>query len=499
MADLKGRSVRGGAVTLSAQGVKFVLQLCSTAVLARLLTPADFGLIAMVAAFTGFVVLFNDLGLSMATVQRAEITHEQVSTLFWINVALSVVLIALAAGLAPMVAWFYGDPRLTWIVLAVAGTFIFGGLTAQHYALLVRQMRFKAVWSIQLGSLAAGIAVGIGLAVLGAGYWALVVMGAVQAATTTVLTWTLSGWWPGLPRRNVGLRRMLWFGGSLTGSNVLNYMTRNSDNLLIGWWWGASTLGIYSKAYALLMMPFQQLNAPLNGVVLPALSRLQNDPGRYQRFYLRALRYVALAGMPIIVFAAIETEAIVLTVLGTQWFEAIPLFRFLAPAALFGTLQIAPAWAFTSLDRPELLLRWSMVSTVVVIGGFLVAIPHGALAVAASFSITFSCLFVLMMMHVAKVTSIRPRDLVASLAMPAGAAAGAAVVLFVSRLLWPDVAVQLHLGLQAVVYVISCLTIWMLIPGGRHTLFELMSLIRSSEPKGRAEGDPLAVLTGSEQ
>ncbi len=150
-ADLKGRSVRGGAVTMAAQGIKFFLQIGSTVVLARLLTPEDFGLIAMVTAVTGFVMMFKDMGLSMATVQRAEIDHAQISTLFWINVVLSLAFMLLTATLAPAIAWFYSEPRLTWITLALAGAFIFSGFTVQHQALLRRQMNFGRYQEIPRG------------------------------------------------------------------------------------------------------------------------------------------------------------------------------------------------------------------------------------------------------------------------------------------------------------------------------------------------------------
>ncbi|MGD0900434.1 MAG: oligosaccharide flippase family protein, partial [Thermoguttaceae bacterium] len=146
---LKGRSVRGGAASLVGQVAYFLMRLGSMAVLARILTPGDFGLVAMATAITGFVEMFKDAGLSLATVQRAEITHAQVSILFWINVALSAGLMLLVAAIAPAVAWFYGDSRLIAITLVVAGAFLFGGVGIQHAALLRRQMRFGTLATVQ--------------------------------------------------------------------------------------------------------------------------------------------------------------------------------------------------------------------------------------------------------------------------------------------------------------------------------------------------------------
>ena len=196
-ADLKGHTVRGGAVTLSAQGFGLILSLGAIAILARLLTPADFGLVAMVMALTGILAIFKDAGLSMATVQQDQITHEQVSTLFWTNVALSFFLVLAVASLAPVVTWFYGDPRLFSITLVVALLFVFDGLTAQHQALLRRQMLFGALAKIQIIASSLALIAAITTALMGAGYWALLVQIAVSQLSTTVLSWRYCQWIPG--------------------------------------------------------------------------------------------------------------------------------------------------------------------------------------------------------------------------------------------------------------------------------------------------------------
>jgi PST family polysaccharide transporter len=258
-ADLKGRSIRGGAVTLTGQGCRFALQTGSIVILARLLTPGDFGLIAMVTAITGFIASFKDAGLSMATVQREKIDHAQVSTLFWINVVLSTAMMLLIAVLAPAIAWLYGEPRLVWLTLGLAGSFIFAGLAVQHQALLRRQLRFRALVAI-------------------------------------------------LPRRGCGVRSMLAFGGNLTVSHVVNNGARNLDNVLIGSVWGASLLGAYSKAYQLLLLPFQQFASPVTAVALPVLSRLQGDPQRFRRYFRGGIMLLTALGMPLVAFAFVTAH-----------------------------------------------------------------------------------------------------------------------------------------------------------------------------------------------
>ena len=207
----------------------------------------------MVVVVTGFVSMFKDLGLSNATIQKEEINAEQISTLFWVNVALSVTILLLTASLAPAVAWFYGDSRLTLITLVYAVGFLFGGLTVQHEALLRRQMRFTALAVTDIVSLIAGIVTALVLGWYGARYWALVANQLVVGFTNTVAVWALCRWRPGLPVRNSGVRSMLVFGRNLTGFSIINYFARNLDNMLIGKFWGSQQLGLYAKAYQLLL------------------------------------------------------------------------------------------------------------------------------------------------------------------------------------------------------------------------------------------------------
>src|SRR5438876_3175653 len=212
LADLKGRTISGAFITTAAQGAQFVLGLGSIMVLARLLTPKDFGLFAMVTTVMGYLRVFKDAGLSTATVQREGITHAQVSNLFWINVAVSgAITLILAAG-APVIAWFYREPRLVPITLVLSSTFFLGGLTVQHNALLNRQMRFKAIAFIQVGSLLIGLAVGIAMALLGYNYWALVFSNLITVAATVPLTWFAIPWRPEPPSRQSGIRSLIGFG-----------------------------------------------------------------------------------------------------------------------------------------------------------------------------------------------------------------------------------------------------------------------------------------------
>lgn len=386
--DLKGRTVRGGAVALSAQAVKFAIRLGSTAVLARLLTPADFGLIAMVAAVTGFIGLFRDLGLSTATVQRAQITHGQVSNLFWINVVSSIVLMGITAAAAPGVAWFYGEPRLVGIMLVVAATFICGGLTAQHTALLRRHMRFTVLARIEVVSMATAVTTAIVMAWRGFGYWSLVGLETTTVLTTMLLAWVHSPWRPGLPQRRTGVRAMLKFGASLSVVNFFHHVGRSSDGIFIGRFLGAEAVGLYSRASGLVRLPTQQLVAPMASVMVPALSRLADQPVRFRAAAVSALRMVAMLTIPTVAMLIVHADWIVLVVLGPAWIESSSLFRFLCLAAMVGPSNGVLSWILTALGQTRTMLRWSVVHNFLVVASIAAGLPWGVRGVAISYALT---------------------------------------------------------------------------------------------------------------
>jgi len=221
---------------------------------------------------------------------------------------------------------------------------------------------------------------------------------------------------------------MLRFGANLTGFNILNYFTRNADNVIIGYALGTSAVGIYSKAYGLLMLPIQQINGPLTSVMLPTLCRLQGDSDRYRRYYLQALAAIAVVTMPIITFLFVVANEVVLIVLGDQWTSAAITFRWLAPVAFFGSINFAPGWLCVSLGRTRIQLRWAMLSAPIIVIGFLVGVNWGINGVAAALSATWCGLFVLFLSWASRGSPVRLRDIAKVLGMPVLASVLAAAV-----------------------------------------------------------------------
>lgn len=385
-ADLKRRSMRGGALTLMAQAVKVAMQFGSTAALARLLVPADFGLIAMVLAVTGFIAMFKDAGLSMATLQRPEINHAQVSSLFWVNVALSAALMALVAALAPLLAWFNNEPRLLGITLALAATFILGGLTVQHLAILRRQMRFRALVAIDLATAVARIATGIALALAGFGYWSLVGMAVAEAAAGCALVWYVTPWRPGRFRRDCGIGPMLGFGGRLTAAALFNYVCENLPLVLIGRALGSTSVGLFDRAYRLTLMPTSQMSSPASSVAIPALCRVQDEPERYRNICRRMILLACGMTVPIAVVGVLTAPELIHVYLGDQWSPAARVFTYLSPLAATEAISVIAIWILVTTGNSRACLRFSIFNALFSGLSVAIGVRYGLQAAALWFS-----------------------------------------------------------------------------------------------------------------
>jgi PST family polysaccharide transporter len=289
--------------------------------------------------------------------------------------------------LAPAIAWFYGDPRLKMITIGLAALFFIGGLTVQHRALMKRQMRFVTLQSIQVIASLTGVGTGIAFALMGAGYWALVAMPAAASLAEGVGVCIACGWRPGRPDRLSEVKNMLVFGGNITAFNAVNYFSRNLDNILIGRFWGAGPLGLYNKAYGMLMMPLKQINMPLQSVVIPALSRLHGDHPRYRAYYLKAISLITFASTPMIGWFIVCSDELILLMLGAQWLPASEIFAVLGISALIQPLYFTQGWLHISAGRSDRYLRWGLVGSCIIVVGFLVGLPHGPLGVAAAYSV----------------------------------------------------------------------------------------------------------------
>jgi len=385
--DLKERMIRGGFAKVCSQGANFVVRVGSLMILARLLDPKDFGLVGMVTAVTGVFHLFKDFGLSTATVQRTTVTEEQVSTLFWINMLLGAMLGILSVAMAPAIAGFYHEPRLLGVTAVLGAGFLFNAAGVQHSAILQRQMRFTTLAVIESVSLLAGTVVGFTMAIRGYRYWALVAATIITPLVSTICMWLTTAWIPGLPRKQVGIRSMMGFGGTLTLNGLVAYVAYNLEKVLLGRFWGADAVGLYGRAFQLVNIPTDNLNTAVGGVVFAALSRVQNDAERFRSFFLKSYSLVLTMTIPITVVCTLFASDVILVVLGPKWTEAVTIFRLLAPTILIFALINPLGWLLYSLGMVGRGLKIALVFAPLIIAGYVVGLPYGPNGVAFAYSV----------------------------------------------------------------------------------------------------------------
>jgi len=416
--NLKEKTVRGGLARVCSQAANFLLRAGSLVILARLLSPKDFGLVAMVTAVIGVLNLFKDFGLSTATVQRTSVTDEQISTLFWVNMLVGVILAIASVAVAPGVAAFYHEPRLVAPTVVLALGFLFNAAGVQHSALLQRQMRFTALAVIDIASLTISTAVGIGMALRGYRYWSLVGIALLGPLVTTVCVWAAAAWVPGMPRQRVGLRSMMRFGGTVTLNGLVVYVAYNLDKVLLGRFWGAEILGIYGRAYQLINIPRDMLNSAVGVVAFSALSRVQDDPGRLKSYFLKGYSLVLALTLPFTILCALFADDATLVLLGPKWTPAAPILRLLAPTILTFAMINPFGWLLYSTGLVGRSLRIALVIAPLVIAGYLVGLPHGAKGVALGYSVSMTLWIIPHILWCIRGTVISFRDIFQSLSRP---------------------------------------------------------------------------------
>lgn len=440
-----------------AQACRILLTLVSTVVVARLLSPDDYGLIAMAAPVTAFVMFFQDLGLNSATIQARSVSHDQSNSLFWRNMAASVVIALVLIGVAPGVGWFYGDLRAGALTAASALSVVAAGLALQHTALMTREMRFAALSVIDTVAATAGFAATFVLALKLRNYWALFAGALAGTAVRTALIWLSSNWRPSRPRFQPDVGEMARFGRHVMGSNLINFLVRNADTVLIARFAGAGPLGLYDRSYRLMMFPLQTINQPVNRLMLPVLSRLRDEPERYRRTFLLAASVVCWAALPGIVLGVALSGPLVVLLLGDSWSAAGPIFFWLGLTGVAQTVPNLTGALLMSTGNTRTLMGWSLFSAGVTLAGFGVGLIWGAVGVAASLFVTTIARTPVLFALCRKGTSLRQTDLYAvSVAPLAGATAAAAAVRYATE----GLATPLRLGVGLIaVYGLATLAV----------------------------------------
>lgn len=433
---LKEKALRGGLAKLFGQAGNVVIRLLYLSAMARLLSPSDFGLVAMVTVVTGLFDIFTTAGLSWAIIQKDEINERQISQLFWINISVGVVLTLVCAASAPLVTMFYGDSQLFWVVLALAPGFLLSAGGVQHSAVLQRDLRYLTLTVIDLTAQLGGAVLGICMALAGYGYWGLVATLLLSPLLNTGGCWICAGWSPGRPRRGGEILSLLSFGGILTLNGIVVYAGYNVEKVILGRYWGSDVLGLYTRAVQLVNLPVTGINSAVGSVIFSVLSRLQNDPQGFRNFFIKSYSLVMTVTVPVTLYFAVFADEIVRVVLGPKWSAAATIFRLMTPTILVFGIINPLGWLLMALGRQKRSLYLGLCIAPLVMMGYSFGLRYGPNGVACGYSVV---MVLWLFPHVAwslQGTPVSVTDLVKAMSGPflSGAVAAVCAVLICRHL-----------------------------------------------------------------
>jgi O-antigen/teichoic acid export membrane protein len=412
--DLGRRALRGGLISIVIQYGNSVLQIGAAIVLARLLAPEDFGLVAIVTVLTSFAPLLIDFGLLDATAQRSRITPAQVSGLFWVSTGIGVAMAVVVAASSPLIAWIYGDPRLEPIALCVAITFVLSGLTNQHMALLRRTLQFGRIGRIQLFGTLAGTVAAVVMAIAGYGYWALVVRPVVTSICVVVAAWSACRWRPGAAVFDAEVRSMVRFGLHVVGFTVAYTLSRAVDRIALGLLYRADQVGYYQNAMNLYDNSIYAALNQTHAVGSSALSKLQSNPVALRQKYEAALSILAFFLMPAAAILSVTAEDLTVVLLGQKWQSAGALLSIIALRGISHVVEGSQGWLHLSLGRADRWQTWGIVSLAAQVVAVLAGLPFGPVGVAWGVVIGYSLIALPSVIYAG-----RPIDIGAELVMRA--------------------------------------------------------------------------------
>lgn len=369
--------VRGSTWTLGIQFARFVVNIVATMVLARFLTPDDFGLYAMVMAIVGLLFMFRDGGVESALLQKDQVSSAELAALNSFNVLLGVAFALLVLGLGPVLAAIYHEPRITGACAAAAACFLVYGFDVQPAALLLRAQRFVTHSIIEFCGLLAGLGVAVILAINDQGYWALFALDFTLAATLLAGHIGTASWRPQFAHPLKKIRGMLSFGGTVSVVRLLGHASRNIDQIIIGWALGPAALGFYAKSIRLINMPHEAVNWPLTRIAVPTLSRLREKPVEYRKLFQHLTGISATLGLPIVVWIGLAADDIVATLYGDQWNAAVPLVQIMAILGGFNTIMAGTSWVYLSTNAVKRQIPWETLTFLLLLGSLLWSVQTG--------------------------------------------------------------------------------------------------------------------------
>jgi len=407
---LRDSAQRASVINIAARAVDFFFQFVSMTILARLLTPTDFGVFAMATPFVWILMTVGDLGLASAVLQQRDLNPGQASAVFRVNLLAGFAFGGLFLLSSPLLGWFYDDPHVTQVAAALSLLFFFSGFSAVQQALLRRALLFDALLRAQIAASLVASVVAVIFAVNGAGYWALTVRVLADPFVYTVVVWTSAGWLPTRAEWDDTTKALLRYGWYSIGSSLIYSAGRHANNILIGWRYGSAELGPFALANRLFLLPAQQIAWPLGQVMIPTLSRLRDDPGRLKRWYLKLLRLMTFVSFPPLFSLAICADDVVYVIAGPQWGQAADILRVLAPVSALQVGYATTDWLMRSRGQADRIFRWTAIDTATCFLGCILGLPWGAIGVAVGLAVAGLLLFLPSFVYAAKGTTIRLTD-----------------------------------------------------------------------------------------
>ncbi len=387
--ELRRTAVRGAGAAIAGSAGNFALQIGSVVILARLLTPSDFGIVTMVTTFSLLLRSFGLAGFTEFIMQREGLTDSLASNLFWINVGIGTILTLGFASSGPLLALFYHNSAVVQVTQGMSLTIGIGCLGYVHLGLLQRAMHFRSTAIIYFTGQVLQVIVSVVLAMAGWHYWALVWGSMTQTAVVAAGVWLMCRWIPSRPGRASGTGLGLKFAANVYSHFAFSYLTRNTDNLLVGWRFGARGLGFYKRAYDLFVVPETALLSPLSAVVVSTLSRVYRDREQFQRYFLRTISVLALLGMGIGADFALVGKDIIRFLFGPGWDEAGRIFALFGPGIGVMLLYNTHGWIHLSIGRPERWLRWGLLEFVCTVSLFLLTLRWGPSGIAFAWTASY--------------------------------------------------------------------------------------------------------------
>ena len=387
LGQLRSRTVRGTVFTAGSQAFRIIISFASQIIVARLLLPADFGLVAMVAPLVAFLEIFRNMGLGQAIVTSPVLTHKEVNSLYWLGFALSSTCALVMMLVSPLVAAVYHQPKLVGIVVVIALQMPIGAIAGHASSIMARRMQFGTLAMIDVGVALGTFLVTAILAALGASYWSLVVGVTAGSLLRVGAEFWLVGWRPTRPEIVRSALPMLKVGGQVTGYNFLSYLNYYLDNILVGVISGPAMLGFFDRAFSLVLRPLGSVTGPVSAVATPLLSRLDDQPDVYRRSFKSMLLVMLLLGTPGLIVLSIIPHVVVGFLLGPKWLPMAAMFGSISIAAIFTTYATSAFWLFASQNRMGEQLKTATFSSCVIIISMFIGLPWGPTGIAVAYSV----------------------------------------------------------------------------------------------------------------